>query len=337
MSTQPEFNPHFLQQKPQRRSSQQPKQNPRQQPPLPQQPVLQPQIPIQQPILHPQPHQQQLQPQGNPWQQKQHRQPPQPQKPVLLQPQQPVLQPQKPVLLQPQQPVLQPQQPVSQPHILTQQPILHPQPQHPQHGSQIHHPGLKIPQPRRTKPIAWFVAIFCAVFWILIILGGLAILIVYLVFRPQSPRFDIQNAGLNAAYLDTGILLNADITILANFTNPNKKVAVDFSYIEIQLYYGKTLIAINSIRPFSETRAESKLVDIHMISSEVRIPVNDIQRLRRQIQANSVPFIVKGRFRTKSKLRNFLGYTYFLHGQCTIVLTGPPSGVLVARRCSTKR
>ncbi|PIA51606.1 hypothetical protein AQUCO_01100448v1 [Aquilegia coerulea] len=239
---------------------------------------------------------------------------------------QPILQP------QPQPPILHPQPPIS-PRLL--QP--HQQPQHRRHGSQIYHPGLKVPQLRRTKPIAWFVAIFCAVFWILIILGGLAILIVYLVFRPQSPRFDIQNAGLNAAYLDTGILLNADIRILANFTNPNKKVGVDFSYIAIQLYYGKTLIATSAVSPFSETRAESKLMDIHMISSEVRIPVNDIQRLRTQVQANSVPFIVKGRFRTKSKLRNFLGYTYWLHGQCTIVLTGPPSGVLVSRRCSTKR
>ena len=42
--------------------------------------------------------------------------------------------------------------------------------------------------------------------------------IVCLVFRPQSPHFDVFSVTLNAAYLDLGYLLNADLTMLANFT-----------------------------------------------------------------------------------------------------------------------
>ncbi|KAL5718037.1 hypothetical protein ACHQM5_010978 [Ranunculus cassubicifolius] len=205
------------------------------------------------------------------------------------------------------------------------------------HGPHPRHSSLMAPQMRRTKPGAWFVALFCTILWVLIIIGGLAILIVYLVFRPQSPRFDIQNVGLNAAYLDTGILLNADITLLVNFSNPNKKVGVDFSYVDIQLYYGNTLIATSSIDPFSETRTESKLFNIHMISSEVRIPVIDVQRLKKQMEGNSIPFYVKGLFRTRSKFGDLIRYTYWLHGRCTIVLTAPPSGVLRSHKCRTKR
>lgn len=208
---------------------------------------------------------------------------------------------------------------------------------HGRHTSHPPHPGVMMPQRRRTNPLAWLIAVFCTVLWLLIILGGLAILIVYLVFRPESPRFNIQNAGLNAAYLDTGLLLNADVTILANFSNPNKKVGVDFNYAAIQLYYGKTLVATTSIDSFSEERTESKLVDIHMISSEVRIPVKDIQQLKKQMQRNAIPFYVIGLFRTRSKFGTFLSYTYWLHGRCTIVFTNPPSGVLVSRKCRTKR
>ncbi|OVA20833.1 Late embryogenesis abundant protein [Macleaya cordata] len=209
--------------------------------------------------------------------------------------------------------------------------------QHPLRDPYLHKHDLKVPHPRRTKPTTWFLAFFCVILWVIIILGGLAVLIVYLVFRPKNPRFDIPNATLNAVYLDTGSLLNSDLTILANFTNPNKKVSIDYSYIVIELYYGNTLIATTSVDPFSETSAESNLQGIHLVSSEVSLSSNDIQRLKKEVGNNSVMFDVQGRFRTRSNFGSFLHYSYWLHGRCSIVLTGPPYGVLVSHKCKTKR
>ncbi|KAG4912681.1 hypothetical protein JHK82_053271 [Glycine max] len=82
--------------------------------------------------------------------------------------------------------------------------------------------------------------------------------IVCLVFRPQSPHFDVFSVTLNAAYLDLGYLLNADLTMLANFTNPNKKVHVDFSSVIIYLYYGSTLIATQYVETFNAARLQSR-------------------------------------------------------------------------------
>ncbi|KAF9673404.1 hypothetical protein SADUNF_Sadunf10G0020700 [Salix dunnii] len=216
-------------------------------------------------------------------------------------------------------------------------------PQHPGHprrapgpgAGQAHFSGL--PKPGGTKPIIWLGAVFCAILWIVIFLGGLIVLVVYLVYRPRSPRFDVSSATLNTAYIDAGSLLNADLSVLANFTNPNKKVNVDFSYMVIDLYYGSTLIATQYIEPFSAERAESRFVNVHMVTSQVRLPVLESERLQEQISKNGAIFAVKGVFRVRSKLGTLLKYSYRLYGHCTILVTAPPDGVLRATKCRTKR
>lgn len=161
-------------------------------------------------------------------------------------------------------------------------------------------------------------------------------LIVYLIFRPRIPKFDVSTATLNAAYLDMGYLLNADLTLLANFTNPNKKVSVDYSYMYVELYYGRTLIATQAIEPFSAPRTAARFANLHMVTSQVRLSELEIQRLKRQTLNNGVIFEVKGFFRARSNLGGFLRYSYWLHGQCTIMVRRPPDGVLSAKKCKTK-
>ncbi|CAI0390252.1 unnamed protein product [Linum tenue] len=167
--------------------------------------------------------------------------------------------------------------------------------------------------------------------------ADLIVLVVYLVYRPHNPRFEVSDATLNAAYLDAGSLLNADVSVLANFTNPNRKVGVDFGSLIVDLYYGSTLIATQFIQPFSASRAGSRFVNLELVTSQVRIPLEDSKKLEEEIEKNTVTFNVKGVFRVRSKLGTFLGYSYKLYGHCTIVTTGPPSGILRGRRCITKR
>lgn len=217
----------------------------------------------------------------------------------------------------------------------------HYQPHDPPGPRSDHRQQPSLWQPRDQRPtkkaITWFGAVFCAIFWIVIIVGGVIVLIVYLVYRPRSPQFDVSSATLNAAYLDMGYLLNADVTLLANFTNPSKRVSVDFSYMYINLYYGSTLIAEQYIEPFSAARGESRFANVHMVTSQVRLPLGESRRLKKQMESNGVMFEVKSFLRTRSNFGSILRYSYWLHGQCTILLTGPPDGVMIRSKCKTKR
>ncbi|KAL3726396.1 hypothetical protein ACJRO7_031309 [Eucalyptus globulus] len=198
--------------------------------------------------------------------------------------------------------------------------------------------NLRFPPAHKTKFLTWCLAAFCAIFWVVIIVGGLIVLIVYLVFRPHLPKFEISSATLNAAYLDMDTVLNADMTLLANFTNANRKVRNDFSYVILDLYYGGNPIATQYINPFSTTRLESRLASVHMVSSQVRLPSRDNEKLKKQLENNALlGFQLRGVVRVKSKFGSFLRYSYWLYTHCTIILTGPPTGVLKQSHCQTKR
>ncbi|GKV14623.1 hypothetical protein SLEP1_g25466 [Rubroshorea leprosula] len=190
---------------------------------------------------------------------------------------------------------------------------------------------------RRTKLPIWFGAVFCAIFWIVIILGGLVVLIVYLVFRPKSPWFDVSNVNLNAAYLDMGYLLNADLVLLVNFTNPNHKVSVDFSSMYLDLYFENTMIATQYVQPFSAPRSRSMLATIHMMSSQVPLAIKESLLLQQQIQNSNVTFDLKGKFRARSNFGSLIRYSYWLHGLCRVIVSSPPTGVLRGKKCITKQ
>ncbi|CAL0325095.1 unnamed protein product [Lupinus luteus] len=190
---------------------------------------------------------------------------------------------------------------------------------------------------QKSKACTWCGIVFCLIFWLVIIIGGLIVLIVYLVFRPKSPHFDVSSVTLNAAYLDLGYLLNADVTLLANFTNPNKRVHVDFSSVIIYLYYGNTLISTQYVEPFSAARNQSRFAAIHMVTSQVQLPLKESQLMMKQMESNGILLDVLGVFRAKSKLGRILRYSYNLHGYCNIMLTRPPDGVLLKKKCRAKR
>lgn len=192
------------------------------------------------------------------------------------------------------------------------------------------------PTPNRTKPLTWFGAVFCVILWLVIILGGLLVLVVYLVYRPRTPHFEISTATFNAAYLDMGYLLNSDITVLANFTNPNQKVNIDFSYVVLQLYYDKHLIANQYIEPFSALNSESKLANVEFVSSQIRLPILVTQQLVLQAQRNRVTLELDGIFHVRSNFGSLLRYSYWLYAHCQIEMTGPPSGVMLTSHCRTK-
>ncbi|XP_065874669.1 uncharacterized protein [Euphorbia lathyris] len=214
---------------------------------------------------------------------------------------------------------------------------LHPHDSKPTPEQQDRPRRSQAPASQRTGPLTWLIAAFCAIFWIVIFLGGLIVLIMYLVYRPRSPRFEVSSATLNAAYVDAGALLNADLSVLTNFTNPNKKAGVEFSNMIIDLYYGNTLIATQYIESFSVPKAHSMFANVHMVTSQVRLPSGEITRLQEETSRNAIIFNIKGIFRVRSNLGSFLRYSYRLYSHCTIMMSAPPSGVLRATRCRTKR
>ncbi|XP_057524997.1 uncharacterized protein At1g08160 [Amaranthus tricolor] len=190
--------------------------------------------------------------------------------------------------------------------------------------------------PRRTHPLVWCSAIICLVICLLIIVFGITTLIIFLVIKPKYPSFDIPNANLNVIYFDSPDNFNGDFTFVANFTNPNRKIHIKFDFLDVELYFIDRLIAAQALEPFSLKPREARLEMIHFISSLVYLPPNPAIELQRQVQSNRVKYNVRGTFRVRAKV-GMAQFSYWLHANCQLEMTSPPTGVLVARNCTTKR
>ncbi|KAL3614734.1 hypothetical protein CASFOL_041491 [Castilleja foliolosa] len=201
-------------------------------------------------------------------------------------------------------------------------------------SSKLDRPILR--QPRKTNPLIWFGAILCLLFSLLLIFFGIATIIIFVGIKPRNPVFDTSAASLSVIYFDSPEFLNSDLTLLANFSNPNKKLEVRFEYAFIELYFSDKLIATQILQPFSQRPGEVKLVTIRLLSSLVYLPPNVALRLQRQESKNRVVYNVKGSFRVRAEM-GLVHYTYWLHGKCQIEMTSPPNGVMITRSCRTKR
>lgn len=195
---------------------------------------------------------------------------------------------------------------------------------------------LRQPRSSRTNLWIWCVAGLCFVFSLLLIFFGIATLIVFLAIRPRTPVFDIPNANLHTIYFDSPIYFNGDLSMLVNFTNPNKKIEVRFEQLKIELFFFNKLIAVQAVQPFLQRKCETRLEPIRLISSLVCLPVNHAVELKRQVQNNKIEYEIRGTFKVRAHF-GMIHYSYWLHGRCQLQMTGPPTGILVSRNCTTKR
>lgn len=171
-------------------------------------------------------------------------------------------------------------------------------------------------------------------------LAALSLLIFFLIVSHWGPQFGVVSTGttLNKLSLEKGNLLNANITLVTNFTNPNKKAAVEFKHIVVELYFGRTTIATKSVEPgVSASKGGTQSMKVDMVASELKLFELEIQGLKSQMSRNAVMFEVRGRFLAQSKLWCSLRYSYRMQSQCSLSLKKPPHGVLVSSKCKTKK
>ncbi|KAL1202965.1 hypothetical protein V5N11_015217 [Cardamine amara subsp. amara] len=193
-------------------------------------------------------------------------------------------------------------------------------------------------QPRSSKNNLWIWCVvgLCFVFSLLLIFSGVTTLTVFLAIRPRTPVFDIPNANLHTIYFDSPVYFNGDLSMLVNFTNPNKKIEVRFEKLGIELFFFNKLIAVQAVQPFSQRKHETRLEPIRLISSLVCLPVNHAVLLKRQVQNNKIEYEIRGTFKVRAHF-GMIHYSYWLQGRCQLQVTGPPTGILISRICTTKR
>ncbi|KAB2066196.1 hypothetical protein ERO13_A09G135000v2 [Gossypium hirsutum] len=71
----------------------------------------------------------------------------------------------------------------------------------------------------------------------LVIIIGLAVLIFWLIFRPNEVKFHVTDVSLNEFNLDVNNTLRYDLAVNITVRNPNRRIGVHYDRIEARAYY----------------------------------------------------------------------------------------------------
>ncbi|KAL5221564.1 hypothetical protein ABZP36_026277 [Zizania latifolia] len=237
-----------------------------------------------------------------------------------------------------------------------------PQVQHP-HTSPLHDPRYALPAlhtrtspPRKSplvlrpkqkkrKPLEFCFTGCCILFWLMVIAVGVAVLVVFLLYHPQSPRLGVTSATLNAGYIDElggaggaggARALNADLTVLAAIYNPNTKIHVVLRYMQLDLYFEGSMIATQEVlpAPLHEGPGGNVLRSVHLLVSEVTVTQEDMFVWQNATTKGGLVVLhLAGRFRTQLNFGRWFAYKYWVTPRCTLWLDPPPSGALRRAQC----
>ncbi|KAG2238576.1 hypothetical protein Bca52824_092159 [Brassica carinata] len=150
---------------------------------------------------------------------------------------------------------------------------------------------------------------------LVLIFFGIATLIVFLAVKPRAPEFDIPHASLHTIYFDSPVYFNGDLSMMMNFTNPNKKIE------------GPAIFAEETGDKVGTNPSGLKLS---------LLAVNHAVELSREVQNNKIEYHIRGTFKVRAHF-GLIHYSYWLHGICQLQMTGPPTGILISHNCTTKR
>ena len=204
-------------------------------------------------------------------------------------------------------------------------------------------PMLRPRNDKKRRPVAFCFTACCILFWLLVIAVGAAVLVIFLIYHPQSPRMRVTSATLNAGYVDElGIVggaraLNADLTVLAAISNPNTKLHVVLRYMQLDLYFQGSMIGTQAVwpAPLHEGPRGSVLRSVHLVVSEVTMTQEDVYEWQNATsKGGPVVLHLAGRFRARLIFGRWFKFNYWVSPQCTLWLDPPPSGALRRARCS---
>ena len=135
----------------------------------------------------------------------------------------------------------------------------------------------------------------------LIVLGGIAILIIWLVLNPKRFVYSVEDASIHNFNLTDAnhLYSNFDFTIRAY--NPNTRVSIYYDSVEVSVRYEEQTLATNAVAPFFQGHRNQTWLHVRLTAQTVALYgslPNDL-RLEKSSGDIELDVLVRARIRFK--------------------------------------
>jgi len=154
----------------------------------------------------------------------------------------------------------------------------------------------------------------------LIALVGLAVLITWLVLRPEKPKYYLEYASVSQFKVTNDGLVNSKLLFNITTRNPNKKVDIYYDKIEAFLLYDDEEIAWASIPPFFQRHKNTTFLHAPLSGYLTSLHPDTSRDLKLEQSSGKVDLVFRLYARIRFKVGNWKSRHYTLSVKCRHVL-----------------
>ncbi|KAF8403363.1 hypothetical protein HHK36_011465 [Tetracentron sinense] len=139
-----------------------------------------------------------------------------------------------------------------------------------------------------------------------IVMVGIAVLIFWLIVRPNKVKFHVVNASLTEFNLTTNNTLQYNLALNMTVRNPNKKIGIYYDRIEARAYYDDEKFATRSLTPFYQGHKKTDLLNpVFIGESPILLGTSELADFNNEKSAGVFEVDVKLYLRIRFKVGSF--------------------------------
>jgi len=132
-------------------------------------------------------------------------------------------------------------------------------------------------------------------------MAAVGFLITWLETKPKKLRYTVENASVQNFNLTNDNHMSATFQFTIQSHNPNHRISVYYSSVEIFVKFKDQTLAFDTVEPFHQPRMNVKQIDETLIAENVAVSKSNSKDLRSQNSLGKIEFevFVKARVRFK--------------------------------------
>ncbi|EOA27720.1 hypothetical protein CARUB_v10023872mg [Capsella rubella] len=178
---------------------------------------------------------------------------------------------------------------------------------------------------------------FIALVFALIVLAGLSLAVLYLIYRPEAPKYYVEGFAVSGINLNSTSPISPRFNVTVRSRNGNGKIGVYYygKGSSVDVYY-KDVDLCNGVLPeFYQAEKNVTVVKLGLSGSKIQLTSGMRKEMRKEVSNKTLPFRLKIKAPVKIKVGSVKTWTMIVKVNCDLTvdkLTAPSR--IVSRKCS---
>uniref|UniRef100_A0A0C9RFU3 TSA: Wollemia nobilis Ref_Wollemi_Transcript_29510_1090 transcribed RNA sequence n=1 Tax=Wollemia nobilis TaxID=56998 RepID=A0A0C9RFU3_9CONI len=155
----------------------------------------------------------------------------------------------------------------------------------------------------------------------LIVLVGIAALVLWILYRPQEPKFSVGALQISQLNVTKNTRLTSEVNLQLNARNPNKKVTFFYDEFSVKISSGDVDLAVGSVPGFFHGKKNITLVKADLKTKDLTIASSDAKKLKSAQSKGKISLDVDADTHVKVKVGKWKSHKIRVQVKCSDVAT----------------